>query len=73
MKKMRVVDNIADLIGQTPLVRINHLTTEADATIYMKLEMFNPSGSVKDRAAYNMLIEAEKQGLLKPGSGKSVV
>lgn len=68
MKKMRVVDNIADLIGKTPLVRINHLTMEADATIYMKLEMFNPSGSVKDRAAYNMIIEAEKQGLLKPGS-----
>lgn len=65
---MRVVDNIADLIGQTPLVRINHLTTEADATIYMKLEMFNPSGSVKDRAAYNMMIEAEKKGLLKSGS-----
>jgi cysteine synthase A len=65
---MRVVDNIADLIGQTPLVRINHLTTEDDATIYMKLEMFNPSGSVKDRAAYNMMIDAEKKGLLKPGS-----
>lgn len=65
---MRVVNNIAELIGNTPMVKINHLTTEHDATIYMKLEMFNPSGSVKDRAAFNMIVEAEKRGLLTPDS-----
>jgi cysteine synthase A len=65
---MKVANNIAELIGNTPLVRLNCLTSETDATIYIKLEMYNPSGSVKDRAAYNMIIEAEKQGLLKPGS-----
>lgn len=65
---MRVVDNIAQLIGETPMVRLNRLADANHATIYMKLEMFNPSGSVKDRAAYNMIIEAEKAGHLKPGS-----
>ncbi|EGL83532.1 cysteine synthase A [Caldalkalibacillus thermarum TA2.A1] len=64
----KVVNNIAELIGDTPLVRLNRLTGEHDATVYVKLEMFNPSGSVKDRAAFNMIIEAEKQGLLKPGA-----
>jgi cysteine synthase A len=68
MTCMKVVNNIADLIGDTPLVRLNRLTSENDATVYIKLEMYNPSGSVKDRAAYNMIVEAEKQGLLKPGS-----
>lgn len=65
---MKVVHNIAELIGQTPMVRINHQTSEEDANIYMKLEMFNPSRSVKDRAAYNMIIEAEREGLLQPNS-----
>ncbi|WP_181347637.1 cysteine synthase A [Thalassobacillus sp. CUG 92003] len=65
---MRVVNNIADLIGETPLVKLNRLSPEDGAYIYMKLEMFNPSGSVKDRAAYNMMVEAEKEGLLKEGS-----
>ena len=65
---MKVALNVAELIGQTPMVRLQHLTGEDDATVYIKLEMFNPSGSVKDRAAYNMIIEAEEQGLLKPGS-----
>lgn len=65
---MKVVHNIAELIGHTPMVRINHQTREEDASIYMKLEMFNPSRSVKDRAAYNMIVEAEKTGLLQPNS-----
>ncbi|MDQ0338885.1 cysteine synthase A [Caldalkalibacillus uzonensis] len=64
----RVVNNVAELIGDTPLVRLNRLTGNNDATVYVKLEMFNPSGSVKDRAAFNMIVEAEKQGLLKPGA-----
>ncbi|MFC0562031.1 cysteine synthase A [Halalkalibacter alkalisediminis] len=65
---MRVVNNIADLIGQTPLVRLNRITDPKGATVYLKMEMQNPSGSVKDRAAYNMMIQAEKDGLLKPGA-----
>ncbi|TGB02750.1 cysteine synthase A [Halobacillus salinus] len=65
---MRVVNNIADLIGDTPLVKLNRLAPEGGADIYMKLEKYNPSGSVKDRAAYNMMLQAEKDGLLKQGS-----
>ncbi|WP_027965109.1 cysteine synthase A [Halalkalibacillus halophilus] len=65
---MRIVDNIADLIGDTPLVKLNKLSPENGADIYLKLEAYNPSGSVKDRAAYNMMVEAEKAGELKPGS-----
>lgn len=64
---MRVVHNIADLIGETPLVKLNRISPKNGADIYVKLEYFNPTRSVKDRAAYNMIVEAEKQGLLKPG------
>jgi len=65
---MRVVENMADLIGQTPLIKLNRIAPENGATIYVKLEYFNPSRSVKDRAAYNMIVQAEKEGKLKPGS-----
>jgi cysteine synthase A len=65
---MRVVENMADLIGQTPLVKLNRVAPENGASIYVKLEYFNPSRSVKDRAAYNMIIQAEKEGELKPGA-----
>lgn len=65
---MRVVNNIADLIGNTPLVKLNHLPSKSGADVYLKLEFMNPSGSVKDRAAYQMIIQAEKDGLLKKGS-----
>ncbi|MGI8313533.1 cysteine synthase A [Halobacillus mangrovi] len=65
---MRVVNNIADLIGDTPLVKLNRVAPEDGADIYMKLEKYNPSGSVKDRAAFNMMEQAEKDGILKKGS-----
>ncbi|NHM33105.1 cysteine synthase A [Neobacillus terrae] len=65
---MKVVDNIADLIGETPLLKLNRLVPENGAAVYLKLEYFNPSRSVKDRAAFNMIIEAEKAGLLKKGA-----
>jgi cysteine synthase len=65
---MKVVNSIADLIGDTPLVKLNKLAPKNGASVYMKLEFFNPSKSVKDRAAYNMIIEAEKAGLLKKGA-----
>jgi cysteine synthase A len=63
-----MVNNITELIGDTPAVRINRLVGENDAELYVKLEYFNPSGSVKDRAAYNLIAQAEKDGLLVPGS-----
>ncbi len=65
---MKVVNNIAELIGDTPLVKLNRIKVESGADVYVKLESTNPSGSVKDRAAYNMIIEAEKANLLKKGS-----
>lgn len=65
---MRIVNNIADLIGDTPLVRLNRVPDPNGATIYAKLEMYNPSKSVKDRAAFNMILQAEKEGKLKEGS-----
>ena len=64
----KVVHSVYELIGGTPAVRLNRLVGEGAAEVYVKLELFNPSGSVKDRAAYNLITEAEKQGKLKPGA-----
>ena len=58
---------ITELIGRTPLVRLNRLSRPGSATIYGKVEFFNPGGSVKDRICLNMINEAERQGKLKPG------
>ncbi|MBY0222275.1 cysteine synthase A [Mammaliicoccus sciuri] len=65
---MLVVNNMAELIGETPLVKVRTLGSPSGAAVYVKLEYFNPSRSVKDRAAYQMLVEAEKSGVLKPGA-----
>ncbi|PIC86073.1 cysteine synthase A [Sporosarcina sp. P20a] len=65
---MKVVNNMAELIGDTPLVKVRTLGDATGAEVYVKLEYFNPSRSVKDRAAYQMLVEAEKTGVLKPGA-----
>jgi cysteine synthase A len=59
--------DITELIGGTPLVRLNRLSPEGEATIYGKVEFFNPGGSVKDRICLSMINEAERQGRLKPG------
>jgi cysteine synthase A len=59
--------DITQLIGRTPLVRLNRLTKPGFATIYAKVESFNPGGSIKDRICLNMIDEAERQGKLKPG------
>ena len=64
----KVANNILELIGSTPIVRLNRLPEKDSALIYAKLEQFNPGGSVKDRICLSMIDEAEKQGLLKPGS-----
>ena len=64
----RWVKDVTRLIGRTPLVELQRLTTGVHATLLAKLEMFSPGGSCKDRAAYQMICEAETQGLLRPGS-----
>ena len=63
----RVYNSILELIGRTPLVRINKLNTNPKVTIYAKLEKVNPGGSVKDRIAFYMIDQAEREGLLTPG------
>lgn len=64
---MRVANSITDLIGFTPLVKLNRVVTEEMADIYLKLEFFNPGSSVKDRIALAMIEAAEAEGKLKPG------
>lgn len=64
---MAVYNNMHDLIGNTPLVRLEKISNEADANIFAKLELYNPSGSVKDRVGKYMVEDAEEKGLLKPG------
>ncbi|QJC51184.1 cysteine synthase A [Paenibacillus albicereus] len=63
----RIVRSVTELIGDTPAVRLNRLAGPEMAEVYVKLESFNPSGSVKDRAAANLILEAEKSGRLLPG------
>lgn len=65
---MRVAQTMADLIGHTPIVQLQRLISQDMAQVFVKLEKYNPSGSVKDRAAYHMLIQAEKEGNLLVGS-----
>ena len=61
-----IYNNVLETIGKTPLIRINKLTKDANATVIAKLESRNPGGSVKDRICLSMIVEAEKQGLIKP-------
>ncbi len=60
-------NNILELIGNTPLVRINHLTKGIKATVLAKIEFTNPGGSVKDRVGLAMIEDAERRGFVKPG------
>lgn len=62
-----IVTQLTELIGKTPMLEVSGLPSQV-GRIVLKLEYFNPGGSVKDRIALNMIIEAEKQGLLKPGA-----
>lgn len=65
---MRYAANVLELVGRTPLVRLNRMVDpRAMATVLVKMEHLNPTGSVKDRMAVNMLRRAEEQGLVKPG------
>ena len=60
-------DNILKAIGNTPLIRLNHMTKDLACTVYAKCEFLNPGGSVKDRIGYRMVEDAERQGRIKPG------
>ena len=62
-----IYENIVDLIGKTPSVRLNHIVDENMAEVYVKLEYFNPTGSIKDRAAMQMVKEMALSGKLKKG------
>jgi len=63
----QVFDNVLDLVGETPLIKINKLTTKFEGTFYAKVEAFNPGHSSKDRIALYIIEQAEKQGILSPG------
>ncbi|MBW6411827.1 cysteine synthase A [Clostridium weizhouense] len=64
-----IYNGVLELIGKTPILKLNNLIKEENiADVYVKLEKFNPGGSVKDRAALGMIERAEKEGLLKKGS-----
>lgn len=65
---MKISQSILELVGNTPVVRLNKIVGEDCAEVLVKLEYFNPSRSVKDRAAYNLIAEAEKAGLIQPGA-----
>lgn len=66
-KMTKIYHSILDTIGETPIVKLKNMTTDEMAQIYVKLESFNPGGSVKDRIALRMIEDAEKNGKLKPG------
>lgn len=62
-----IYENVLQMIGNTPMIKLNDFLSPEDATIYIKLEKFNPGGSVKDRAALYIINKAEEDGRLKPG------
>ncbi len=63
-----IYNNVVETVGRTPLVRLNSVTKGLNATVALKCEFFNPLGSVKDRIGMAMIEDAEKKGLIQPGS-----
>jgi cysteine synthase A len=63
-----ITEDITELIGRTPLLRLRSVVPVGAANVYAKLEYFNPGGSIKDRAALGLITDAEQRGLLKPGA-----
>jgi len=64
---MKIYNSISDTVGKTPLVKLNRIVQNKNVNIFAKLEFFNPTSSVKDRIAVNMIDDAENSGILKPG------
>ena len=60
-------NNILETIGRTPLIKLNRVGAQLGCNLYAKCEFFNPGGSIKDRIGYRMVLDAEKQGRIKPG------
>src|SRR5206468_12076429 len=67
MSRLRVADDITQLVGETPLLKLKRLVPEGSADVFAKLEYLNPGGSVKDRAAIGIIRRAAKDGRLRPG------
>lgn len=67
MKNIQAHESVLELIGNTPLIKLNHITSGMKGSFYAKVEAFNPGHSAKDRIALYIINEAEKQGILKPG------
>jgi cysteine synthase len=64
----RIASDITQLVGHTPMLRLTRIVPDSAASVFAKLEFLNPGGSVKDRAALGMILDAEARGLLRPGS-----
>ena len=65
--RLRVAENITELVGETPMLHLQRIVPFGSADVYAKLEYLNPGGSVKDRAAVGMIARAEREGKLSPG------
>ena len=63
-----IYNNVLELVGKTPVLKLNNFNVENAAEVFVKLEKYNPGGSVKDRAALGMIEAAERDGLLKEGT-----
>jgi cysteine synthase A len=68
LSSSRIASDITQLVGHTPMLRLGRVVPAASADVFAKLEFLNPGGSVKDRAALGMILDAEAKGLLRPGS-----
>jgi len=66
-EEIKAYNNILELIGNTPLIKLNNITNGLSGNFYAKVEAFNPGHSTKDRIALYIIEEAEKRGILKPG------
>src|ERR1700691_6315007 len=66
-RSLRVAEDITELMGSTPMLHLHRVVPMGAADIYAKLELSKPGGSVKDRAALGMILDAEQRGLLQPG------
>src|SRR5215469_3771471 len=68
LASLRVAEEITELVGETPVLHLKKLVPADAADVYAKLEYLNPGGSIKDRAALGIITDAERKGLLRPGS-----